>query len=272
MKDVTVLLPTFQEEEAVGKVIDEVRAVLPGCKILVAYTPGMDRTLETLMAKKVEWISDSRRGKGNNVRNALGFITSPYIVMLNSDYTYPAKHIPELLENLEDVAIGYRHKREPKAMSAVNFFGNKALSLIASILFGRRVRDVCTGMWAFRKEVLDEFVLESAGFTLEADLFVNCVRHRCKLNQIPVEYRRRVDGALPKLRVADGVRILMFLIKKRLSPVEQVAFNLCTKERCKHYQEATKYPIKCYYEPQCWRGKVSEWAKVLRMRRYNGRV
>lgn len=269
MKDVTVLLPTFEEEEAVGQVIDEVREVLPDCRILVAYTPGKDRTLETLKAKKVEWIADPRRGKGNNVRNALRFIKSPYIVMLDSDYTYPARYIPELLEGMEDVALGYRHTREPAAMSALNFFGNKVLSLVASILFRRRVYDVCTGMWAFRKEVLDEFVLESTGFTLEADLFVNCVRHKCKLRQIPIEYRCRVDGALPKLRVVDGVNIMAFLLKKRLNPLEQIAFNLCPGERCEHYREAIKRRRKCYYEPQCWRGRVSRWVKRLRARRYD---
>ena len=269
MKDVTVILPTYREEEAVGKVIDDIRAVLPDCRILVAYQPSPDRTLETLMVKKVEWVTDLRRGKGNNVRNALRFISSPYIVMLDSDYTYPAKYIPELLENLEDVALGYRHKRDPKAMSSINFFGNKVLSLVASVLYRRRVYDVCTGMWAFRKEVLDKFTLESAGFTLEADLFVNCMRHKCKINQIPIEYRRRVDGALPKLRVIDGANILFFLVKKRLNRLEQIGWGLCPGEKCKHYHDGNKYGRKCYYEPQCWRGRLSNKVRRLRKRRYD---
>lgn len=268
MKDVTVLLPTYQEEEAIGKVIDEVRAVLPDCKILVAYTPGMDGTVDVLRQKKVEWITEPRRGKGHAVQHAVRFISSDYVVMLDADYTYPATYIPELLDNLEDVAMGYRQYMDGGAMSSVNFFGNKVLSLIASILYGRRVRDVCTGMWGFRKDVLDRFALESGGFMLEADLFVNSVRGKCKISQIPIRYRKRQGDSMSKLRVVDGVKIGLFLLKKRLNRLEQIGWSLCPGERCKHYKEATKYPRKCYYEPQCWRGRVSHWIKVLRARRY----
>jgi len=142
------------------------------------------------------------------------------------------------------------------------------LSLLATILFRRRVRDVCTGMWAFQRGVLDKFELESGGFTLEADLFVNCVRNRCRIKQVPIDYRARLDGSLPKLRIVDGVNIGAFLIKKRLNWIENIAWNLCPGERCIHYGVASKYPRKCYYAPQCWRGKISYWVKALRVRRY----
>lgn len=269
MKDVTILLPAFQEEEAIGKVIDDIRSVLPECRILVAYHPSTDGTEDILAQKGVDWITENKRGKGYAVRTAIRSIRSPFVIMMDADFTYPAKHIPELLENLEDVTLGYRHKREPGAMSSANFFGNRVLSLLASILFRRRVYDVCSGMWAFKKEVLDEFELESGGFTLEVDLFVNCVRNKCKINQIPIEYRGRLDGSLPKLRIMDGIHIGLFLIKKRLNWVEDFAMRLCPGEGCEHYKEATKYPRKCYYEPQCWRGRISSFARVSRSKRYS---
>lgn len=268
MKDVTVLMPAYQEEEAIGKVIDEVRSVLPDCRILVAYQPSTDGTEAILKEKGVDYITEPKRGKGFAVRSAIRHVDSPYVVMINSDYTYPATHIPELLENLTDVCLGYRHNRADGAMSAVNFVGNVALSLIASALYRRRVYDVCTGLWAFRTDVLKSFALESGGFMLEVDLFVNCARHKCKISQVPVGYRRRQGDSMSKLRVTDGLKIGMFLIKKRLNVLEGVAYRLCSQERCLHYQEATKYPRKCYYGPQCWRGKISSWTKRLRVRRY----
>lgn len=268
MKDVTILLPAYQEEEAIGKVIDEVREVLPSCRILVAYQPGLDGTENILAQKGVEWITEHKIGKGYAVRSAIRSINTPFVIMMDADFTYPAKHIPELLENLKDVAVGYRHIRERGAMSSVNFFGNKALSLLASILFKKRIYDVCSGMWAFRKEVLDGFELESGGFTLEVDLFINCIRNKCRINQIPIEYRGRLDGSLPKLRIRDGVNIGVFLIKKRLNWVENIAMRLCPGEGCEHYRGTTKYPRKCYYEPQCWRGRISNFAKVSRAKRY----
>ena len=268
MKDITVVLPAYEEEEAIGKVIDDIREVLPDCRILVAYQPSTDRTEAILAEKGVEWITEPKRGKGYAMRTAFRIVDSPVVIMMDSDFTYPAKHIPALVEGLEDVALGYRDKREPGAMSAANFFGNRVLSLMASILYRRRVYDVCTGMWAFRQGVLDKFELESGGFTLEADLFVNCMRNRCKIRQVPIDYRARMDGSLPKLRIVDGVNIGLFLLKKRLNVIENWAWGLCPVEGCQHFHEATKYPRKCYYEPQCWKGRVSKWVKVRRVRRY----
>ena len=269
MNDVTVVLPTYQEEAAVGLVIDDIRRILPDCKILVAYTPGLNGTGDVLRQKKVEWVTEHRKGKGYNVRNAFKYINSPIIVMLDADYTYPASYIPALLDGLEDVAVGYREHRDHGAMSVANFFGNKFLSLLASVLFRRRIHDVCTGMWAFRKEALDKFELESGGFMLEADLFVNCVRNKCKIRQIPICYRKRLDNSEAKLRIMDGVRIAWFLVKKRLNWIEDFAIGLCPLEKCPHYSKATKYETKCYYTPQCWRGYVATFARVSRMKRYH---
>ncbi len=136
--------------------------------------------------------------------------------MMDADFTYPAKHIKDLLANLEDVAMGYRDKRENGAMTKTNVFGNKMLSLIASVLYGRRVRDICTGMWAFDGGVLDGFHLTSERFTLEADFFVNAIRNKCIISQVPIEYRSRLDVSKPKLRILDGFKIGLFLIKSRL--------------------------------------------------------
>ena len=217
MKDVTVLLPVFEEEEALARVIDEIREEMPDCHILAAYNPGMDRSLDILSWKKVEWVQELKLGKGNNVRNALRFLRDRrVVVMMDADFTYPAKHIQDLLANLEDVAMGYRDQKEKGSMTRANAFGNKALSLLASILYQRKVRDVCTGMWAFKGGVLDKFALTSEGFTLEADFFVNAVRNKCIINQVPIEYRSRLDGSKPKLRILDGFKIGLFLIRQRL--------------------------------------------------------
>ena len=268
MKDITIVLPTFEEVESVGKVIDDIRNFMPDCRILVAYNPSDDGTADILREKKVEWVTEVKKGKGYNVRNAFRFINSEYIVMIDADYTYPVSYIPALLDGIEDVALGYRECRDHNAMTFVNFFGNRMLSLMASVLFRRKVRDVCTGMWAFRKGALDKFELESGGFMLEADLFVNSVRNKCKIKQIPIVYRARLDNSMAKLRITDGFKIGLFLIKKRMNWAENIAYHLCPVDRCEHYREATKYDRKCYYEPQCWRGRIARFVKLSRAKRY----
>jgi len=74
MKGVTVILPTFEEEESVGKVIDDIRNYMQNCRILVAYNPGSDGTVEVLRQKNVEWVTEVKKGKGYNVRNAFRFV------------------------------------------------------------------------------------------------------------------------------------------------------------------------------------------------------
>ena len=100
-------------------------------------------------------------------------------------------------------------------MPWVNVVGNKALSFLGSTLYQKRVKDICTGLWGFHRGVLDGFRLSSLGFTLEADLWVNVVRERCRVKQIPIEYRARLTGSVTKLQVGHGVEIGWFLVKSR---------------------------------------------------------
>lgn len=164
-----------------------------------------------------------RGGKGVAVRHAIRklhkSIDYKYLIMIDGDYTYPAFYIPYIVRCLHggnDVVMGYRKDIEDGAMSPVNRSGNKMLSLLASILYGKRVYDVCTGMWGFRKEVIDKFKLTSKGFTFEADLFTNAVANKCRIKQIPINYRARPSGSTAKLKVSDGFKIGWFLLKKRL--------------------------------------------------------
>jgi len=138
--------------------------------------------------------------------------------MMDGDFTYPAKHIPEMircLDNGADVVIGYRFKRAKGSMSRMNTIGNCGLSILASALYGVHVKDVCSGMWGFRRNVLSRYNITSDGFTLEADLFANTIRNGCKLAQIPIGYRARLDGSVAKLGIKDGFKIARFLIRKR---------------------------------------------------------
>ena len=217
MNNVTVLLPVYEEEAALPAVIDEIRGVLPECAIVAAYTPGRDASQDVLRWKKVEWVTTIEKGKGNAVRRTLPFIKTEYIVVMDADCTYPAIHILDLLAGLDDVAMGYRHQKDKGAMSQTHSFGNYCLSRLASVLYGKKVHDVCTGMWAFRREVLAKFMLNSTGFTLEADLFVNCMRRGYKIKQVPIQYRCRVDQTKPKVRISDGLKIGLFLIRMRCS-------------------------------------------------------
>ena len=217
--EVTVLLPTLNEELSIVATISEINKVAPGVKIVVVDGLSTDRTVE--LARQFENVSITLvidKGKGTAVRKALKWIDSKYVVMMDADFTYPAKYIPVLLRQLDngyDVVLGYRRYRQARAMSCVNVVGNWGLSFLSSILYQKGVKDVCTGLWGFRRASLERFRLTSLGFTLEADLWANAVDSGCKIAQIPIEYRARLSGSVTKLKVSHGLEIAWFLIKSR---------------------------------------------------------
>lgn len=215
---ITVILPAYNEEKAIGKVIDEIRLLPVRCDILVVDNNSTDETYNIAFYKEAKVVTAELQGKGNAMRKGFRLANSPYVVMMNSDYTYPVKYIPlfyELLSKGYDVVVGYRYWRQRGSMSLANSFGNKALSLLASVLYRKKIKDVCTGLWGFRKETLNKFNIQSEGFTLEAELFTEVVKHECILTQTPICYWARQDGSKAKLKIWDGFKIGWFLIKKR---------------------------------------------------------
>jgi len=214
MSDLTVILPAYNEESTIGLVIDEVRMWM-NCDILVADGKSTDATYCVALDRGVKAITVDSVGKGDTMRKAFKLVKTPYIIMMDSDHTYPATYLPKIRTHLvdgADVVMGYRKWRDPDAMSLSHWIGNRLLSIEASILF-RYVRDVCTGMWGFRKQALDGFVLSSDGFTLEVDLFANTIKNGCRLVQIPISYRARPEGSETKLKVSDAVKIMSHLVK-----------------------------------------------------------
>lgn len=223
-KKVTVILPAYNEAEAIGQVIDEILEADYPVTILVGDNLSTDGTFEVARGKGVSVVKMNEKGKGGTVQALICLVDAPYLIMIDSDFTYPlgTYNLMRLLSCLNgdsDVVMGYRASREKGSMSLTNQIGNRLLSLLASVLYGRWVRDLCTGMWAFKKESLDKFEIVSEGFTLEADLFTNAVRHHCKIEQIPISYRKRPGSSQAKLKVSDGFKIGWFLIKRRFGYV-----------------------------------------------------
>lgn len=249
---VLVLIPTLNEAAAIRGVIDEVHASLDLYHIehtvVVADGGSYDGTVQ-IVNKMGEKLIPLPRGKGNQVRNVLHMLDLAantndemkydYLFMLDGDGTYPAYHIPSLLQTLlppeersqqyinilgkgfkvqYDAVCGARIMRMPGAMPRVNLFGNIMLTSIANLLYWpTKTDDLCTGMWGFRRETIERLDLSAHGFELEADLFANIAKGGMRLCCLPIAYRTRQNGDKPKLRVADGGRIAWKLLRERFA-------------------------------------------------------
>lgn len=219
-----IILPALNEEEAIGKVIDEIpKEVLEergfNVRILVADGNSRDRTRQIAQDKGAEVIIESRRGKGRAMRTAFEQIKADYVFMLDADYTYPATYITQMLDILEQgypVVIGSRleGKIEKGGMSLLNLVGNHLLTFMANVLYSTRITDLCTGYWGWRGETIASLPLVSNGFTLEAELFITLARKGYKIAEVPIHYRRRTTP--PKLKaLRDGIRIGWALLTRR---------------------------------------------------------
>lgn len=219
-----MVFPALNEEETIGKVIDEVpvgeiEAMGYSVEIVVVDNASTDRTADIAAAKGARVISEPKRGKGRAIRTAFAQADADFIFMLDADYTYPSVHIPQMLKLLEsgcDVVLGSRlkGKRDPGSIKRFNLVGNYLLSFMASVLYMKRVSDLCTGFWGFRREAIKSLVIDAAGFELEANMLSQVARRGYRTGEVPIGYRRRATPS--KLgSVRAGFRIGRTLLRKR---------------------------------------------------------
>ena len=226
MKKVSVVLPALNEEEAIGKVIDEIPVEELESKgyqteIIVVDNGSTDKTAEIAAAQGAIVIDEPNRGKGRAIRTGFGAVSGEFVFMLDSDFTYPAGYITQmvgLLESGYDVVIGSRLNGsvDHGAMKQVNLIGNHLLAFLANVLYGTRVSDLCTGFWGFKVDVLRSLNLDAVGFELEANMLIEVAKHKYRVGEVPIQYRRRATAS--KLgSIKAGWMIGKTIVKKRFS-------------------------------------------------------
>ncbi len=221
MPRVSVVIPTMNEEASIGLVIDEVRSALEGVmpyEVLVVDTDSRDRTREIAAEKGASVVQEPRRGYGRAYKSGFEKATGDIIATLDADMTYPALEIPKLAAKLDSDGLDFittdRFAGMAKgAMSAKHRLGNKVLSVSARVLFRVKVRDSQSGMWVFRKSILDRLTLESDGMAMSEEIKIEAFE-KVRAAEVPISYRVRV-GEVKLQSWKDGIGNLRFLFKKR---------------------------------------------------------
>ncbi|MEM2614940.1 MAG: glycosyltransferase family 2 protein [Nitrososphaerota archaeon] len=149
---VTVVIPTLNEEDSIGKVIDGL--IAEGYRnILVVDGYSSDRTVKIAKSKGVEVVYQSGVGKAGAIATAIERVSTPYMLVMDGDCTYNPKDAERLLRLAKDYegVIGYRSDRGN--IPLLHRVGNWIISLIFSLVFGRRIKDPCSGMYLLRVDV-----------------------------------------------------------------------------------------------------------------------
>lgn len=217
MKHVTFLLPAYNEEESIGTLLRDVRKCRKS-RVLVIDNNSNDRTAEIAKKSGANVLRERKQGKGFAVKTGFENIKSEFAVMLDADNTYDPRDAQKLLKPLmegeADVVLGsrLRGKREEGSISRFNLLGNHLLSFFASLLYSN-VSDVCTGYWAFKKNVIEQLLqdgIDSDGFDIEAEMFSKVSKNNFRVLEVPIHYKSRLDAT--KLNsVNDGVKIFIRL-------------------------------------------------------------
>jgi glycosyltransferase involved in cell wall biosynthesis len=193
LSDVSVVMGTYNEEAAIGKVIQDVETVSDGEARVVCVDGSDDRTPEIAREHGARVIRQEPRGYGVAVREAVLAADRPVVVTTDCDDTYPMEQLPEFLERINegyDVVSGDRLYYGAEAMPTFNRAGNQAFALLASALAGEHVHDTTTGMRAYRRSVLQEIDwTENTG--LSAELLLRPLMRGYAVRELPIEYRER---------------------------------------------------------------------------------
>lgn len=220
-KEVAVLVPCYNEEKTIGKVIEDFKKVLPDATIYVYDNNSTDRTSEIALSyENVVVRKEYRQGKGNVVRSMFRQIEADCYIMIDGDDTYPAEYAPEMvrlvLEENIDMVIGDRLSSTYFTENKRPFhnFGNVLVRALINKLFKSSVKDIMTGYRAFSYEFVKMMPIVSSGFEIETEMTINALDKRFNLKEIPVQYRDRPEGSVSKLNTfSDGIKVIKTIFK-----------------------------------------------------------
>lgn len=194
--ELTVAMITLNEERAVEKVVRSVQAVVPDAEVLVvdSSTDATAEIAESLGARVIKQFPPIGYGPAMDVALRSGY--GAVVVTLDCDDTYPAEKIPELRDLVVrqgwDVVDGCRLPRKPQAMPVVNYLANWSVAALASVLFGRRLRDLHSGMRAYRKTMIDGLRYDPKGAALPVELLLRPLKEGFRVYTVPIDYRYRI--------------------------------------------------------------------------------
>lgn len=230
---VALIVPCFNEEAAIGAVIESFRAALPCINIYVFDNNSVDKTAEVARSHGARLISVSLRGKGNVVRRMFADTEADVYIMVDGDATYDATvvsaMIDKLLDEQLDMVVGCRQATNASsAYRSGHQWGNKMLTGSVAKMFGGQFTDMLSGYRAFSRRYVKSFPALAHGFETETELTVHALELRMPYGEIMTSYGARPEGSESKLSTyRDGWRILKTIGRLYISERPFAFFGLC---------------------------------------------
>ena len=215
MDKIAVLIPCYNEEKTIGKVIDDFKTALPKAVVYVYDNNSTDKTSDVAEEHGAVVRKEYRQGKGNVVKTMFRDIDAECYIMIDGDDTYPADKAKEMcsavMEEGVDMVIGDR-------LSATYFiendrrfhnFGNRFVRSLINNIFNSDVKDIMTGYRAFSRMFVKNIPILANGFEIETEMTIHALDKNYIIKEIPIDYRRRPEGSFSKLdTISDGYKVV----------------------------------------------------------------
>jgi glycosyltransferase involved in cell wall biosynthesis len=213
---IAVIIPCYNEERTIAKVVRDFRRELPGAAIYVGDNNSTDQTARLATEAGATVIPVYRQGKGAVARALFREIEADIYVMVDGDDTYPPSAVHALVEPIRtgraDMAVGDRRttggygKQNHRRFHS---FGNALVTRSINLLFRCRLRDIMSGYRASSRTFIANLTIPTDGFELETGMTLHALEKRFTVVEIPIEYRDRPPDSFSKLRTfGDGFRVL----------------------------------------------------------------
>lgn len=220
MDQIAVLIPCYNEEKTIEKVVADAKVALPDAVIYVYDNNSSDQT--AVLAERAGAVVhyEYQQGKGNVIRRMFREIDARCYVMVDGDDTYPMESavpmVEKVLNHQADMVVGDRLSSTYFAENKRPFhnFGNSIVRSSINRLFGCDIQDIMTGMRAFSYNFVKSFPVLSEGFEIETEMTIHAVNNHLQIENEIIEYRDRPEGSESKLSTySDGIKVLGTIVK-----------------------------------------------------------
>lgn len=220
MDKIAVLIPCYNEEKTIEKVVTDARNALPEAVVYVYDNNSKDRTVELASRAGAVIRYERKQGKGNVIRRMFREIEAECYIMIDGDDTYPLEYarkmVDQVLHNGSDMVVGdrlsstyYEENKRP-----FHNMGNSLVKKSINFLFNSDIQDIMTGYRAFSYRFVKSFPVLSKGFEIETEMTIHAVYNNMQVDNVIVEYRDRPEGSESKLNTfSDGFKVLMTIVK-----------------------------------------------------------
>jgi len=216
-KRIAVIIPCYNEEVTITRVIAAFHAALPSAKIYIVDNNSHDGTVAAALAAGATVRRETLQGKGHAIRRAFADIDADIFVLVDGDDTYDAQSAPAMVRMLVDqnldMVTGARASNNMAAYRRGHQFGNRLLTGLVQAVFGKQISDMLSGYRVFSRRFVKSFPALSTGFETETEFTIHALALFIPMGELPTYYRERPAGSASKLHtVRDGLRILRTIV------------------------------------------------------------